>query len=72
MNFLFIVYHENYNKCYCFMDTCELATFPFDTKLVLCRGKHLCIPSLKIQPVRKKTNECSHNMYWQFDDSKKK
>ena len=41
-----VIYHENHNKCYYFIDTSKLrsatlATFPFGTKFVLYKDRHL-------------------------------
>ena len=43
------IYHGFYNKCYFFTHTYKLklvtlSIFPFDTKSVICKDRHLHIP----------------------------
>ena len=59
-----VIYHENkHNKCYFFTDTGELmsaplSTFPFRTKIVICKDRHLHIPKPKLEVAK---NESLHS-----------
>ena len=51
-----VIYHGTHNKHYYFTDTSELwsgppATFPFGTRFVLCKDKHLYVPHPESQKV---------------------
>ena len=50
----YVIYHENHNKCCSFTGTGELKSeplsiFPFSTKFVTCKGRHLHIPKPSLE-----------------------
>ena len=50
----YLIYHKHHNKCYFFTDTgklnsAPLSTFPFKTKFVICKDRHLHITKHKLE-----------------------
>ena len=59
----YLICHENQSKCFLVTDTgklrlAPLSSFPFSTKFVICKGRHLHIPKPKSE-VSKNERLCS-------------